>query len=68
MCCQAWLLRYEKVRFCPVMHARLEFSGFPLLLSSAYSRGQQSFVLFASPMSAAGGESKAPAFAPSAVH
>lgn len=50
------------------MHARLEFSSFPLLLSSAYSRGQQSFVLSASPMSAAGGESMAPAFAPSVVH
>lgn len=50
------------------MHARLEFTIFPLLLSSAYSRGQQSFVLSASLMSAAGGESKAPAFAPYAVH
>lgn len=46
----------------------LSWTGFPLLLSSAYSRGQQSFVLSASLVSSDGGEYNAPVFAPSAVH
>lgn len=49
-------------------HALLEFTGFPLLLSSAYSRGQQSFVLSTSLVSADGGEYNARVFAPYAVH
>lgn len=49
-------------------HGPVERTSFPLLLSSAYSRGQQSFVLSASLVSSDGGEYNAPVFAPSAVH
>lgn len=49
-------------------HALLEFTGFPLLLSTAYSRGQQSFVRSTSLVSADGGEYNARVFAPYAVH